>query len=136
MQTVCFDMSCVLRSSAVRISNNDFPLGKIDQIYRDDNAEAFKHLTKLKAATQFEEQEASDYEIHVYDFNKNTGGGLAYLKLKDGTMATVRLAIKEYDAALHARTFTGSEHDGVFIQVHGRLTRSKNRPVKITVTDP
>jgi hypothetical protein len=83
------------------------------------------------------EIEAKDYEIKIYDFNKNTGYGHAYLKpevKKEGEPdPTVRIEVEKYNAANQAKTFTGSAHEDTFIKVKGKLTSENGHPVKLTI---
>lgn len=120
---------------SLRISNNDFPLGKIDDSYVRQFLPTMEHLSELVAETSLEDTVVSEFEIHVYDFNKNTGKGFADLKQVFGETVPVRLTIEKYDASSQARKFTGSEHEATFIRVKGRLTRLNGQPQKIIVIE-
>lgn len=78
--------------------------------------------------------EVQEYEIKVYDFNKDTGHGYAYLKQGDKTPA-VRIDVEKYNAANTAKTFTGSAHEDAFIKVKGKLTGAEGHPEALTIVE-
>lgn len=118
---------------SLSISNNGTPLGKIDKEFKQNLSEVSAHLLTLQTRDKVEDQDANEYYIHVYDFNKNTGGGLAYLRQPGDKHPTVRFSILDYDPPVHARKFTGSEHEGEDVAVTGKLTRIKGRPRSIEI---
>ena len=84
--------------------------------------------------------EAQEYEIKVYEFNKDTGHGSAYIKL-DGAKKDpndpdpkVPISVEKY-ASNKAATFTGSSHDDAYIKVKGILTKEEERPVALTIVN-
>lgn len=128
------DVATIVSSgySAIRIANNDFPLGKIDAVYGETAKEVVVQAAHITKPT-LQDSTLRDYKIHVYDFNKNTGGGLAYLHVSADEQPVIRFAIPDYDPLVSAEKFTGSEHYSRVIAVRGRLTRIKGVPKKLTI---
>jgi hypothetical protein len=84
--------------------------------------------------------EAQEYEIKIYEFNKDTGHGSAYIKLEGAKKDTsdpdpkIPIIVEKYTAN-KASTFTGSAHEDAFIKVKGILTKEDGRPAALTVVN-
>lgn len=121
--------------SSLRISNNDMPLGTIDRTFEADIGSVMEYLAQVQADMTEEDETVNEYEIHVYQFNKNTGSGWAYIKQPDETMPSIAIGFQrgKYDPSVSAEKFTGSEHESKFINVNGKVKRIHGRLSKLTI---
>lgn len=109
-------------------ANNEYPLGIINEEYQQQINEAVSVLTESKLLLHTEDEEAKEQTVHLYEFNKNTGSGLGYVRDPEDSSKQIiaRITITDYEP-VSPSPYTMSLDQNQFIKVHGILKKTGNR---------